>query len=62
MAVDDTRRTLLAASGDGTLCAFDLRQRLLDQRSDCNESELLSLAIVKVQNVYTPSADIYSLK
>ncbi len=69
MAVDDAKRTLLAASGDGTLCAFDLRQRRLDQRSDGNESELLSLAIVKVSNVcikmciyaYTPSTDIYSL-
>lgn len=48
MAVDDGKRTLLATSGDGSLCVFDLRKRALEQRSDCNESELLSLAIVKV--------------
>ena len=35
-------------SGDGTLSAFDLRQKRLEQRSDPSESELLSLAIVKV--------------
>jgi WD40 repeat protein len=40
--------TLLATSGDGTLSAFDLRQKRLEQRSDPSESELLSLAIVKV--------------
>lgn len=40
--------TLLATSGDGSLTVLDLRQRKMIQRSDCNESELLSLAIVKV--------------
>ena len=35
-------------SGDGSLCVVDLRQRRLEERSDCNESELLSVAIVKV--------------
>ena len=40
--------TLLAASGDGSLTVVDVRQRTLIQRSDTNESELLSLAIVKV--------------
>ena len=47
MAVDGGKRTLVVTSGDGRLYAFDLRQRKLEQRSDCNESELLSLAIVK---------------
>lgn len=41
--------TLLATSGDGTLTVLDLRQRRLVQQSDTNESELLSLAIVKVK-------------
>ena len=40
-------------SGDGTLSAFDLRQKKLEQRSDQSESELLSLAIVKVREVHT---------
>ena len=39
--------TLVATSGDGSLVAMDMRQRRLLQRSDTNESELLSLAIVK---------------
>ena len=39
----------LLYSGDGTLSAFDLRQKRLEQRSDPSESELLSLAIVKVK-------------
>ena len=38
----------MVCSGDGTLSAFDLRQKRLEQRSDPSESELLSLAIVKV--------------
>lgn len=47
MACNHDRTTLLATSGDGTLSAFDLRQKRLEQRSDPSESELLSLAIVK---------------
>ena len=38
----------LPSSGDGSLTAVDLRQRRLEQQSDCTESELLSLAVVKV--------------
>lgn len=49
MAVDESGSTLLATSGDGSLVAVDTRQRKLLQRSDTNESELLSLAIVKVR-------------
>ncbi|CAI8015450.1 WD repeat-containing protein 55 [Geodia barretti] len=49
MACNDDSTTLLATSGDGTLSAFDLRQKKLEQRSDQSESELLSLAIVKVR-------------
>lgn len=41
--------TLLATSGDGSLIAVDLRQKPLLQRSDTNESELLSLAVVKAR-------------
>lgn len=48
LVTDEDRRTLLAASGDGSLTAVDLRQRKVEQKSDSNESELLSLAIVKV--------------
>ena len=53
MVVDDGRRTLVAASGDGCLSAIDMRQRQLEQKSDCNESELLSLALVKVLMIVT---------
>lgn len=45
--MNEDSSTLLATSGDGTLTAVDLRQRKLQERSDPNESELLSLAIVK---------------
>lgn len=48
MAVDDSQRTLLATSGDGRLSVVDLRKRKLEEQSDCNESELLSVAILKV--------------
>ena len=48
--VVDGEGTLLATSGDGSLTALDVRQRKIIQRSDCNESELLSLAIVKVSD------------
>lgn len=51
MAVDSEGSTLLATSGDGSLTAVDLRQRKLLQRSDTNESELLSLAIIKVDHI-----------
>ncbi len=51
MVVDDDVRTLLSTSGDGTLTTLDMRQRTLHQRSDTNESELLSLAIVKVRGI-----------
>lgn len=50
LAVDEASSTLLATSGDGSLVAVDVRQRKLLQRSDTNESELLSLAIVKVSS------------
>ena len=48
MAVNREGSTLLATSGDGTLTVLDLRQKKLEHHSDTNESELLSLAIVKV--------------
>ena len=48
MVSDDAGRTLLATSGDGRLSVIDLRKKRLVEKSDCNESELLSVAIVKV--------------
>ena len=48
MVSDDARRTLLATSGDGRLSVVDLRKKRLVEKSDCNESELLSVAIMKV--------------
>ena len=41
-------------SGDGSLTAVDLRQRRLEQQSDHTESELLSLALVKVSGSLVP--------
>ena len=35
-------------SGDGSLCCVDLRQKKLEEKSDCSESELLCVAVVKV--------------
>ncbi len=57
MVVDGEGSTLLATSGDGSLTALDIRQRKILQRSDCNESELLSLAIVKVSHCDLTDAD-----
>ena len=48
MVSDDAGRTLLATSGDGSLSVTDLRKKRLVEKSDCNESELLSVAIMKV--------------
>ena len=48
MVSDAARRTLLATSGDGRLSVIDLRKRRLEETSDRNESELLSVAIMKV--------------
>ena len=39
---------IFLSSGDGSLTAVDMRQRKLEQRSDCSESELLCVTIVKV--------------
>lgn len=47
MVSDDAGRSLLATSGDGRLSVIDLRKRRLEEKSDCNESELLSVAIMK---------------
>ena len=48
MVSDDAGRSLLATSGDGRLSVIDLRKRRLEEKSDCNETELLSVAIMKV--------------
>ncbi|XP_019852679.1 PREDICTED: WD repeat-containing protein 55-like isoform X1 [Amphimedon queenslandica] len=47
MASSIEKQTLLCTSGDGSLSAVDLRQRKLEQRSDCSESELLCITLVK---------------
>ena len=41
--------SLSPCSGDGSLSAVDIRQRKLEQRSDCSESELLCVSLVKVR-------------
>lgn len=38
-------------SGDGTLSVFNIRRQKIDHRSDNMETELLSVAIVKVYNI-----------
>ena len=48
MVSNDAGRTLLATSGDGRLSVIDLRKKRLVEKSDCNESESLSVAIMKV--------------
>ena len=55
--MDEGVSTLLATSGDGSLTVMDLRQKKFIQRSDPNESELLSLAIVKVKH-YSYSSNL----
>ena len=39
----------VSGSGDGTLSVFNVRRQKIEERSDNMESELLSLAIVKVK-------------
>ena len=48
LAVGKDRKSLLATSGDGRLFIMDQRNRKDVQRSDANESELLSVGLVKV--------------
>ncbi|XP_058947791.2 WD repeat-containing protein 55-like [Pocillopora verrucosa] len=47
MDCDAEKRTLLAASGDGSLSVFNIRRQKIEQQSDNMESELLSVAVVK---------------
>lgn len=47
LAVGHGHKSLLATSGDGRLFKIDRREKEL-QQSDANESELLSVDIVKV--------------
>lgn len=47
MAVDMARGRLFAASGDGTLGVYNLKQRKLSARSEYLEDELLSVEIMK---------------
>ena len=41
----------LSYSGDGTLSIFNIRRQKIEQRSDNMESELLSVAVVKVRDL-----------
>ena len=45
--VPEPAPSLVAASGDGCLSVFDLRKGRLAALSDCQEDELLSLALMK---------------
>lgn len=47
LAVDDQQKFLLATSGDGTLTAFNIRQKRMELQSELFDSELLSLSILK---------------
>lgn len=47
MIVDQTKKILLATSGEGTLSAFDIRKHKLLMQSELLDSGLLSLAVVK---------------
>ncbi|XP_062514519.1 WD repeat-containing protein 55-like [Corticium candelabrum] len=50
LVIDKTGKTLLAASGDGTLSVLNMRRSRLEARSDNQEVELLSAALVKNGN------------
>lgn len=47
MVVDDAKKTLLAASGDGTLTAFNVRKKAMELQSELFDDDFLSLAILK---------------
>lgn len=49
MAIDKNHKLLLATSGEGTLTVFNIRQKKLLLQSELFDSEMLSLAIVKVK-------------
>ena len=48
----------VSVSGDGTLSVFNVRRQKIEERSDNMESELLSLAIVKVNMLGTNKNNI----
>ena len=48
MAIDKNHKLLLATSGEGTLTVLNVRQKRLVLQSELFDSEMLSLAIVKV--------------
>lgn len=50
-AVREDKRTLVSTSGDGTLCAYNLRKGKLELRSDQLEDELLSCVTLKGGNI-----------
>lgn len=49
MTIDKNHKLLLATSGEGTLTVFNIRQKKLLLQSELFDSEMLSLAIVKVK-------------
>lgn len=58
MIIDDERKILVAASGEGTLTAFNIRRKRMDLQSELFDSELLSLAAAKgEQRVVVGSGD-----
>ena len=44
-------------SGDGTLSIFNIRRQKIEQRSDNMESELLSVAVVKVRYLFVDNIE-----
>jgi len=47
MIVEDNKKIIIAASGEGTLTAFNIRQKRVDLQSELFDSELLCLAKMK---------------
>ncbi|XP_074641045.1 WD repeat-containing protein 55-like [Tubulanus polymorphus] len=48
--IDKDKKILLAASGEGTLTAFNIRRKRMELQSELFDSEFLSLSVVKKQN------------
>uniref|UniRef100_A0A8C4R0F3 WD repeat domain 55 n=1 Tax=Eptatretus burgeri TaxID=7764 RepID=A0A8C4R0F3_EPTBU len=58
MAADNHNRILLATSGDGTLCSFNIRRRRFDVLSEPQDGDLTSVVIMKEgQKVVCGSAE-----
>ncbi|XP_007899191.1 WD repeat-containing protein 55 [Callorhinchus milii] len=47
ITIDSDKKILVTTSGDGTMCAFNIKQRRFIVQSECQEADLTSVALMK---------------